>query len=140
MSTLILSLLLAHTVAPVAEHSCIHRTVLPEYPPLARMARITGTVNLDVEIGSDGMVLSAKASSGHPLLVRAAEKSILEWSFYVPSAMKHFPIHQTMVFIYKIEGEETYSEFCPTVTLRPPNLVEIVIPPAQPETNTSDHR
>ena len=78
MRTLILCVLLSQSVGLSAEHACIHSIVLPVYPPLARMARIQGTVNLDVEIGLDGKVLCVKASSGHALLRRAAEKSVLD--------------------------------------------------------------
>ncbi len=140
MRTLILFLLLSHSIGPGAERACIHSIVLPEYPRLALMAQITGTVNLDVEIGPDGKVQSVKASSGHPLLVRAAEKSALEWSFEVRSTKKQFPIRQTMVIVYKIEGAQTSSEVCPTVILRPPDRMEIVTQPLEVETNTSDHR
>lgn len=140
MRTLILCLLLSHAIGSGTERVCIHTVVLPEYPLLAHMANITGTVNLDVEIGRDGKVLFAKASSGHPLLARAAEKSVLEWSFYVPSDIEQFPIRQTVVLVYKIEGEETHSEFCPTVILRPHDRVEIVTQPRARETNASDHR
>jgi TonB family protein len=140
MSTLILSLLLTHGVASVMDHVCIHSIVPPEYPRLALVARIIGRVNLDIEIGHDGNVLSVKASSGHPLLVRAAEQSVIQWSFDIPSSVKHFPIRQTMVIDYKIEGEQTLAEACPTVILRPPDRVEIVTQPLEPETNYSDHR
>src|ERR1039458_1550130 len=41
----------------------------PEYPPLAKMARIQGTVRLDAVIGKDGTILEMKVISGHPLLI-----------------------------------------------------------------------
>jgi TonB family protein len=44
----------------------------PIYPPLARVARVTGTVELALRIRRDGSVESADVVSGHPLLKEAA--------------------------------------------------------------------
>lgn len=51
------------------------------YPPLARQARITGTVVAHVSVASDGSVSAAKATKGHPLLVGAVEEPIKKWKF-----------------------------------------------------------
>ena len=40
----------------------------PVYPPLARVARISGDVNLALRIRRDGSIESAEVVSGHPLL------------------------------------------------------------------------
>jgi protein TonB len=44
----------------------------PPYPPIARQARAFGPVNVQVLIDETGKVISAKAVSGHPLLLHAA--------------------------------------------------------------------
>ena len=44
----------------------------PEYPAVARQARASGTVTVQVTIDEDGGVVSARAISGHPLLQAAA--------------------------------------------------------------------
>jgi len=44
----------------------------PVYPPLARQVRISGNVELMLEVRRDGSVQSATGVSGHPLLVQAA--------------------------------------------------------------------
>ena len=44
----------------------------PSYPPLARQTRITGDVELMLEIKEDGTIQSAIVVSGHPLLKQAA--------------------------------------------------------------------
>lgn len=44
----------------------------PVYPPLARQVRISGNVELMLEVRRDGSVQSATAIGGHPLLVQAA--------------------------------------------------------------------
>ena len=45
------------------------------YPPLARQARITGDVEVQVVIRKDGGVESAEVVSGHPILSQAALES-----------------------------------------------------------------
>jgi TonB family protein len=51
------------------------------YPPLARQARISGTVVAHVSVASDGSVSEAKPSKGHPLLVPAVDEPIKKWKF-----------------------------------------------------------
>lgn len=58
-----------NTVAPEAE---IDTVFAPTYPPLARMARITGDVRVDLGIRPDGKVESAEVVSGHAMLKQAA--------------------------------------------------------------------
>ncbi|HEX7315599.1 MAG TPA: energy transducer TonB [Pyrinomonadaceae bacterium] len=44
----------------------------PPYPPLARAANMQGTVAVQIVIDEQGRVISAKATSGPPLLMQAA--------------------------------------------------------------------
>src|SRR5262249_47960519 len=44
----------------------------PAYPPLARAAKVTGNVVVEVTIDETGNVTAARAVSGHPLLKDAA--------------------------------------------------------------------
>ncbi len=53
----------------------------PEYPPLAKMARIQGTVRLDAVISKDGTIQDLKVISGHPLLVKAALEAVQRWRY-----------------------------------------------------------
>ena len=63
----------------------------PEYPPLARQARISGTVHLVVTIGADGHVENLEVQSGHPLLVPAAMEAVRQW-VWSPSAAGTFRV------------------------------------------------
>lgn len=45
----------------------------PEYPAAAKAAKVSGAVVIKVSIDEKGNVISASASSGHPLLRQAAE-------------------------------------------------------------------
>ena len=63
----------------------------PEYPPLAKMARIQGTVRLDAVISKDGTIQDLKVISGHPLLVRAAMDAVQRWR-YQPTLLNGEPV------------------------------------------------
>ena len=58
----------------------IHR-VDPSYPPLARQARIDGTVVLEIEIDIDGRVHKVDLISGHPMLGPAAVEAVKQWRY-----------------------------------------------------------
>lgn len=80
---------------PTAEHHTPRRIVVrsivetargiytpkPEYPPLARQARIQGTVRMQAVIATDGTIQELKVLSGHPLLVPAATQAVKHWRF-----------------------------------------------------------
>jgi protein TonB len=53
----------------------------PEYPPLAKMARIQGVVRLDAIISKDGTIQDLRVLQGHPLLVKAALDAVQRWRY-----------------------------------------------------------
>jgi protein TonB len=53
----------------------------PIYPPLARQARIQGTVRFDVVIDTGGVVRSLHVVAGHPLLIPAATAAVRQYLF-----------------------------------------------------------
>lgn len=53
----------------------------PSYPPLAKTARVSGSVVVEVTVDESGNVISARAISGHPLLVDAAVNAARRWKF-----------------------------------------------------------
>ena len=63
----------------------------PEYPPLAKMARIQGTVRLEAVIAKDGTIQDLKVLSGHPLLVQAALDAVKQWR-YQPTLLNGDPV------------------------------------------------
>ena len=67
------------------------RQVKPTYPPLARQARISGTVRLVAIIGRDGAIRNLRVSSGHPLLVTAAVEAVKQW-LYRPTLLNTEPV------------------------------------------------
>ena len=63
----------------------------PEYPPLAKMARIQGTVRLEAIISKDGTIQDLKVVSGHPLLVKSALEAVQRWR-YQPTLLNGEPV------------------------------------------------
>ncbi len=72
---------------------------VPEYPKAARAANVTGTVNVEVVIDKDGKVRSAKAVSGHPLLLISSEKAALSAKFK-PTTLSGQPVEVSGIIIY----------------------------------------
>jgi TonB family protein len=58
--------------AQVQQGVVLAKLFQPVYPPLALQARITGDVELSLEVKADGSLGSASVVSGHPLLKQAA--------------------------------------------------------------------
>ncbi|HUL17249.1 MAG TPA: TonB family protein [Terriglobales bacterium] len=65
--------------------------VTPQYPPLARQTRISGTVRLHALIAKDGTVQQLEVISGHPLLVQAALDAVKQWR-YRPTLLNGEPV------------------------------------------------
>lgn len=57
------------------------RRVDPLYPPLARSARVQGSVILAAVIAKDGSIENLKLISGHPMLVEAAIEAVRQWRY-----------------------------------------------------------
>lgn len=63
----------------------------PEYPVLAKQAKIQGDVILDAVIDTQGNVVELSVISGHPLLVPAALAAVRQWK-YQPTYLNDEPI------------------------------------------------
>ncbi|HWO02467.1 MAG TPA: TonB family protein [Blastocatellia bacterium] len=57
------------------------RRVEPVYPPLAKAARVSGAVVVEIVVDEQGSVISARAMSGDPLLKDAATSAARAWKF-----------------------------------------------------------
>jgi periplasmic protein TonB len=88
-----------HTTAPSAPirvggtvqmAKLIHK-VIPEYPALARTARISGVVHLIGTIGKDGGIRDLQLVDGHPMLARAAMQAVQQW-VYKPTLLNGDPV------------------------------------------------
>jgi protein TonB len=67
------------------------RKVIPQYPPLAKTARISGVVHLVGIVARDGTIQNLQLISGHPLLARAAIDAVKQW-VYQPTLLNGEPV------------------------------------------------
>jgi protein TonB len=77
-------------VSRVMEGNLIYR-VQPQYPPLARQARIQGIVVLRAMISREGKIENLQVITGHPLLVRSAMDAVLQWRYH-PYYLNNEPV------------------------------------------------
>jgi TonB family protein len=131
------SVLLALTVL-CASNFCLREqpvvvkdVVVPAYPPIAKTAKLEGSVPVEIENNSDGKVISAKGKGGDPILQRAAEENIRLWTFRPSEDHMQNPVKHTVIFDYKIVGERVARPSCPAVLLHLPDRVEISAQPPQ---------
>ncbi len=74
----------------------------PEYPVLARQARIEGTVVIDSVIDVNGNVVEAKVVSGHPLLMQAALDALRQWKFE-PTYLDEQPVPVRLLVTFEFQ-------------------------------------
>ncbi len=67
------------------------RNVTPVYPPIARSARIQGTVSLECVISPHGRVQDVKVVRSIPLLDAAAIEAVKQW-VYTPTLLNGVPV------------------------------------------------
>ena len=76
------------------------KKVQPPYPPIARAARASGAVQIQVTISEDGRVIEASVIAGHPLLRDAALQAARQWIFK-PTELSGVPV--------KVQGVLTFN-------------------------------
>lgn len=99
--------------APAAGDAVIHGGVLngkaislpqPPYPSIAKQARASGKVIVDVVVDEDGNVISARGASGHPLLQGPAVAAARQAKF-APTTLSGQPVKVQGVLIYTFPAE-----------------------------------
>src|SRR5271154_6630915 len=67
------------------------KKVTPNYPPLAKQARIQGKVLLQAEISKEGTIQNLQLISGHAMLAPAAIEAVKQWR-YKPYLLNGEPV------------------------------------------------
>jgi len=73
--------------------------VRPEYPPTAKKMKATGTVEVEITISEAGLVIQAKAISGHLALRSAAVEAARNWIFK-PAKLNGKPVKVKSVLTF----------------------------------------
>ncbi|MCA1620227.1 MAG: TonB family protein [Acidobacteria bacterium] len=71
----------------------------PAYPPIAKAARASGTVTVQILVDESGRVVSASAVNGHPLLQQAAVSAARQARFS-PTLLSGQPVKVSGVITY----------------------------------------
>jgi len=71
----------------------------PIYPAMAKLIHLQGAVTVQVLIDEEGKVISAKALSGHPILVPEAQKAAMQARF-TPTKLSNQPVKVSGVITY----------------------------------------
>jgi len=67
------------------------KRVTPDYPQVARAARIQGTVRFSATIGKDGRITNLQTLGGPALLVPPATAAVKQW-IYRPTLLNGEPV------------------------------------------------
>lgn len=72
---------------------------LPPYPPIAKAARVSGAVCIQIVVDETGKVIAAQALSGHPLLQAASLKAARQ-TLFSPSLVDGKPVKAVGVITF----------------------------------------
>jgi TonB family protein len=79
------------------------RKVQPVYPALARTARASGAVQIQVTISESGEVINAQTISGHPILREAALQAAKQWRFK-PTELSGVPVKTQGIITFNFDS------------------------------------
>ena len=94
---------------------------VPEYPMLAREARIQGDVCLNVTLDSGGKVVAVDSSTGPAILAASAKANIALWT-YTPTG---HALRLKVVYTYRLEMPEKSIPPAPRIRLECPDHIVI---------------
>lgn len=90
-------------VSTGVQEAKITRKVAPNYPPIAKQARIQGMVQIEAVIARDGSIQNLRVLDGHPLLAQAAVEAVQQWR-YEPTLLNNEPVEVVTIIhvIFKL--------------------------------------
>lgn len=96
------------------------KRVEPVYPPLAKTARVSGPVVVEVTVDEEGKIITAHAISGHPLLQPAAETAARGWEFK-PTLLQGTPVKVigTITFNFQLYSQADIDRVKQQITQTP---------------------
>lgn len=112
---------------------CAKQISVPEYAPIARAARMTGSVILKITVGPQGQPSDVEGSGPFRLLVDTAKENARNWIFCTPADKRTAQVR--LKYDYRLQGAPDYKtpiakviidlgEGTVTITSAPPELEE----------------
>jgi len=102
----------------------------PNYPPIAKLAKLQGTVKVKLKLAANGKIMSASASGADQILNGASKENAIQWVFSSDAA-KPQGCDLTITYVYKLEGEPSYNPR-ERLILELPTRVELIAQPVIP--------
>jgi protein TonB len=86
------------------QESKLIKKVEPVYPELAKRARVSGVVILQVTVDEEGSVTELRVLRGHPLLDEEAKRAVQQWK-YSPTLLngEPVPVIATVTVIFNLK-------------------------------------
>jgi protein TonB len=78
------------------------RKVEPHYPTIAKVARVQGSVQVQIDISEAGAVTNVTLLYGHPLLREAAMQAAKQWLF-IPTELNERPVRAIGVLTFNFK-------------------------------------
>lgn len=111
---------------------CVRQLSVPDYPPLAWAAQLTGAVNLTVTIGGQGQVVRVEGTGSVPVLIEQAKANVKGWKFCDPK--KNQGAQVQLRYIYQLKGTRVYPPPTAKVVVDLGEAtVLITLPPPEPQ-------
>ena len=90
-------------VSTGVQEAKLTRKIQPNYPPIAKQARIQGMVQLEAVISRAGSIQNLRVLDGHPLLAQAAVEAVQQWR-YEPTLLNNEPVEVVTIIhvIFKL--------------------------------------
>jgi Gram-negative bacterial TonB protein C-terminal len=108
--------------------------VAPVYPVTAQSSNLEGAVDLIIQVGMNGRVLSveegANKSKPDPVLIAAAKDNARQWVWGRFPQKFQFPWYHPVRYIFKLQGKPMAFPVTPAIVkTRLPDEVEIIAVP-----------
>jgi TonB family protein len=127
----IFALLVSSAVAQTAPQSLIvQRADVPLYPPIPKIAHISGTVQVEITVKNGVVTDTQVKSSAHQMLVTATLENLKTWKF-APDMNATF----VTTYTYELTKDEAPVPENPRIEMQLPTLVKVIAKPTKPMCN-----
>jgi hypothetical protein len=109
------------------ESFVIQHADMPSYPAMARVAHVTGKVEVTIKNGL--VVQTEQKSSAHPILINATLENLRTWRFRPDTSAKF-----SVTYVYELEKKRS-SSGNPRIEMQLPYRIKITAQPPQTTTN-----
>ena len=135
-----LALLFLTASAAAQQHKIgVAKYELPKYPPIARAARVEGSVQMELRVAFGGAVKQVTVIAGHPLLKAAAVDTVKSWRFTCMDCKYGEDFVHRLSFTFAIDPSIVSDARITFCEFQFPSAIKITIP-SPPVVETAEPR